>query len=352
MELFRKDQNLIDTLLPELTGEEAPAIFGHNKWVPVHKALRYMVLREFTTGVRRTDCLESMGLARVVYEGVTPRARDCGSGPRSLGISPEEAVEGVSLLLDNWRRSRFLYVTSDPIFSRYHAKDDPYIQAGLLNLRDFHPKGLLLGTGHGQRYARGLIARRGASAVQALVKKWAAHPDTLDVDAAVTMLWEFLTDEAKVLRKVTLRSQNETTSGRCVAGGPGEARRRAEPGPGALHDLPADHHPARSPNSACTRHNCHGTTIDRAARPGELRRVADGPPVRDGHRRGAHGPGARRGPQQDRAGLQVQARQDQLPGRHADAGDGRQHRGPRHGPDAERPATAVELLAAGRAGGS
>ena len=75
MEVFRKDQNLIDTLLPELTGEEAPAIFGHNKWVPVYKALRYMVLREFTTGVRRTDCLESMGLARVVYEGVNPQSK-------------------------------------------------------------------------------------------------------------------------------------------------------------------------------------------------------------------------------------------------------------------------------------
>ena len=43
MEMFRKDQNLIDSLLPELTGEESPATFGHNKWVPVHRALRYMV---------------------------------------------------------------------------------------------------------------------------------------------------------------------------------------------------------------------------------------------------------------------------------------------------------------------
>ena len=64
MELFRKDQSLIDALLPELTGDEAAATFGQNRWVPVLKALRYMVLREFTTGVRRTDCLESMGLAR------------------------------------------------------------------------------------------------------------------------------------------------------------------------------------------------------------------------------------------------------------------------------------------------
>ena len=144
MEVFRKDQNLIDILLPELTGEEAPAVFGHNKWVPVHKALRYMVIREFTTGVRRTDCLESMGLARVAYEGITPENKGLREWADVVGLSPDEAVEAVSLLLDNWRRSRYLYVTNDPIFSRYHAKDDPYIQAGLLNLREFHPKGLLL----------------------------------------------------------------------------------------------------------------------------------------------------------------------------------------------------------------
>jgi hypothetical protein len=31
MEMFRKDQSLIDSLLPELTGEEAEATFGHNR---------------------------------------------------------------------------------------------------------------------------------------------------------------------------------------------------------------------------------------------------------------------------------------------------------------------------------
>ena len=42
-----------------------------------------------------------------------------------------------------------------------------------------------------------------------LLKKWAADPKTLDVDAAATILWELLTKEAKVLAKVTLRSQQE-----------------------------------------------------------------------------------------------------------------------------------------------
>ena len=69
----------------------------------------------------------------------------------------------------------------------------------------------MLTAGQTDRYARGLIAQKGASAVQALVKKWAADPDTLDVDAAV--------DDALGVpdrggegcsRRSTLRSQRET----------------------------------------------------------------------------------------------------------------------------------------------
>ena len=214
MEMFRKDQNLIDTLLPELTGEEAPAIFGHNKWVPVHKALRYMVLREFTTGVRRTDCLESMGLARVVYEGVTPGARSLREWAEVMGISPEEAVEAVCLLLDNWRRSRISLRHRRPdLLPLPSPRTIRTSRPGSCTCGSSTPKGLLLSAGQSDKYARGLLAQRGASAVQALVKKWAAKPDTLDVDAAVTMLWEFLTKEAKVLTKVTLRSQKETPLG-------------------------------------------------------------------------------------------------------------------------------------------
>ena len=174
MEVFRKDQNLIDALLPELTGEDAPAIFGHNKWVPIHKALRFMVLREFTTGVRRTDCLESMGLARVVYEGLTTQSQRMKSLAEMLGQSPDETVEGIALILDNWRRSRIVFDRVDQIFSKYHAKDDPYIQAGLLPLREFRPEGLLLNTDKSNEYSRSLISQKGVSAVQALLKKWAA----------------------------------------------------------------------------------------------------------------------------------------------------------------------------------
>ena len=199
MDMFRKEQALVDVLLPELTGEEAPATFGHNKWVPIHKALRYMVLREFTTGVRRRDCLESMGLASVIYDGLSESNKAVHEWAYTMGISPKEAVEGICLILDIWRRNRILFVIGDPIFSHYHAKDDPYIQAGLLPLKEFRPEGLLL-EANSNDYARGLLAKRGASAVQALIKKWTPNPNTVDVDTAVSMLWELPDRASKVAR--------------------------------------------------------------------------------------------------------------------------------------------------------
>ena len=147
VERFRADRSLIESLLPELTTEEWPFGFGPNNWQPLIHTLRYMVLREFTTGVRRLDCLEAMGLARVVYDGLSPTDQGLRDWADMLGIAPDEAVEAVSLILDSWRRNRCLNVPEDPIFSHYHAKDDPYIQSGLLPLREFRPEGLLLSAG-------------------------------------------------------------------------------------------------------------------------------------------------------------------------------------------------------------
>ena len=107
-------------------------------------------------------------------------------------------------------------MANDPVFSRYHAKDDPYIQAGLLPLKEFRPEGLLLSAGPEDKYARGILAQKGSSAAQALIKKWAGEPDTLDVDSAATALWEFLTEGTKLLAKTTLRSQTDKQMGRDV----------------------------------------------------------------------------------------------------------------------------------------
>ena len=142
MALFRKDPSLIETLLPELQAEEAPVFFGHNKWVPVYKSLRYMVLREFTTSVRSTRWLEALGLTRIVYRGLSANHERVLQWANKVGISGEEAVDLISLILDGWRRNRMVFIADDPVYSRYHRKHDPYIQLGLLSLYDFHPSGV------------------------------------------------------------------------------------------------------------------------------------------------------------------------------------------------------------------
>lgn len=258
MEVFRADSKLIDGLLPELTGEEAQAMFGHNIWTSVHKALRYMVLREFTTGVRRTDCLEAMGLSRVVYDGLTAANKQVVAWAKSMGITPQEAVEGISLILDTWRRNRILFVQNDPIFSCYHPKDHPYIQAGLLPLKDFHPQGLLLSAGDQDKYARGILARRGASAVQALLKKWADN-STFDADVAATALWELLTKEIKLLTKTPLRSTTDKQLGDVWQ--VNAEKVKVEKSSCRDRCTICQRITTRSaPKNTCVRFNCHGTT--------------------------------------------------------------------------------------------
>lgn len=259
VDVFRQDVKLIEALLPELTDEYAADTFGHDKWKNVSRAMRYMVLRELTTGFRRTDSLEAMGLARVEYEGLTESNRAVRDWAVLMGISAADAVNAISLQLDLWRRTQILFVQSDAIYSRYHAKDDPFIQAGLLPLREFRPEGLLLNADASNEYARGLLARNGASAVQLLTKKWAADRNTLDVDAAVTMLWELLTGPLKLLSKLTFRSQRDKAladawqvNAEKVFVAKAQSRERC----GICQRLTT----RKAPNAACTRHHCQGRT--------------------------------------------------------------------------------------------
>lgn len=261
MEMFRKDRNLIETLLPELTGEEAESRFGHDVWVLLHRVLRYMVLREFSTGVRRRDCLEAMGLTRVLYENLNVENQGLQEWARLMSLSPEEAVEAVSLVLDIWRRNRILYFSKDPIFSHFHAWDDQYVLAGLLPLKDFKPEGLLLTADKADKYARGLLAQRGASGVQALLKKWAGKSASFDADTATTALWRFLTEDTKLLAKVTLRSQKDTPLGRDVwqvdAGKVTVVKSYQKERCSTCQRVTT----RQGPNATCTGHHCRGTTV-------------------------------------------------------------------------------------------
>ena len=265
LDQFRKDRRLIDNLLPELTGEDAALIFGSNVLRSAGRALLYMVLREFTAGIRRRECLESKGLARVEYVGLSADAPAVQRWAALAGLTPQEAADGIALVLDIWRRNRMLYVQRDPIFSRYHAKDNEYIQAGLLPLREFHPRGVLLEAGSQKRYARGLLARRGASAVQALLKKWTSDDPNLDVKLAVSALWDLLKDDLKLIVPVTLRSQKDRiladvyqVDAERVLVAPQWIKHRCTTCQRVM--------PRQAPAETCSRHHCKGSTVQEEPR--------------------------------------------------------------------------------------
>jgi ATP-dependent helicase YprA (DUF1998 family) len=214
MDIFRKDSSLIESLLPELQSEEAPVFFGHNKWVPVYKSLRYMVLREFTTSVRSTRWLEALGLSQVHYAGLTAERESVIQWANLIGVTPTEAVDLISLILDGWRRNRMVHIANDPVYSQYHRKDDPFIQLGLLALSDFHPGGLDLYKPEARSSVKtGLIADNGATAIQVLLRRVAAQPDILDIDAAISSLWDILKDDLKIVRKVGFQDTREQIIG-------------------------------------------------------------------------------------------------------------------------------------------
>jgi len=257
MAQFRKDKSLVETLLPELTGEDAVAVFGHDLRKSTGRALRYMVLREFTAGIRRRDSLECMGLARVEYAGLNEDARGVQEWAALVRLSPAEAAEAIALILDIWRRNRMLYVPRDPVFSRYHAKDDEYVQAGLLPLKEFRPEGVLLEASDRDKYARGLLAQRSMSGVQALIKKWAPEAD---IRLTVKALWDLLEKDLKIIVPVTLRSQKDTPLADVYQVDAEKVFVVAQWSKVRCTTCQRVM-PRVAPNSACSRYHCKGRTV-------------------------------------------------------------------------------------------
>lgn len=210
---FKRQRRLVEVLLPEMVEEFADQTFEQrNLWIRVGRALEYMVLREFTSGLRKREILEAMGLARVDYEGLTPEQSDVVQWANIVGITPTEAVQGVSLILDTWRRGRMLYVDRDPVFSHYHKKDDPWVQAGLLPVREFKPEGMVLTprspNGRRAKYWRSMTNSRGNSLVQLLLKAWSSNSQSLDLNLATESLWELLTNKLGIVETVDIRTAN------------------------------------------------------------------------------------------------------------------------------------------------
>lgn len=261
MTRFRQDRTLARVLAPEVFAGRSDEAFGHELDKQLSYYIHILLVREWSTGFKQRDSLETWGKARVVYAGVEPEHSWIQEWAEKLNLTSQELATGIASLLDAYRRNRLLYDSNAPIFTRYWREGDDEVQRGYLPFFDFPPKGMKEQREANDRdiYVVQFRSRKGQTLTQNYLAKWnlpiTYYSNFLDE------LWPFLTDTLKVLEPVTLIG----------------ARQRALPGATGVYQVSAakcgllpQHeryrcnvcqrvHTRMGPKGACTAMHCKGT---------------------------------------------------------------------------------------------
>lgn len=260
MGLFRADRDLAQALCPEVFTGRVEEAFGKSLEEALRYYLRIQLLREWATSFKQRDSLETWGIARMDYAGVTPEDPRVRDWANRFGFSPEEVAGGIAALLDVWRRGRYLFDPQAPIFSRYWHESAEEIQRGYLPFMDVPPKGLKLERAPSDReiWVTQLLATRGQTLVQGFLAKWGLPPHRYN--PFLEELWHQLTEVWKVLVPVTLRGQKGRALPNCVGvfqvavAATGLLAQFERYRCGVCHRA----HSRMTPKAACTAHHCRG----------------------------------------------------------------------------------------------
>ncbi|MFV9631881.1 MAG: DEAD/DEAH box helicase [Methanosarcinales archaeon] len=139
---YLKSSELARTLIPEVYAGETEEAYSSKININLKKFLRIYILRELVTGFRRRDSLETWGVVCVDYYGLNESDDTVKELSVKYGLAQKTLVCGIETLLDHYRRTRFLYDETEPIFSHYWHYGDFEVQQGYLPFMDFPPKGL------------------------------------------------------------------------------------------------------------------------------------------------------------------------------------------------------------------
>jgi ATP-dependent helicase YprA (DUF1998 family) len=260
--VFREDTNLAMALAPEVYAGRGEEAFGETLQDTLRYYIRIALLREWATGFKQRDSLETWGMSRVVYAGVEPSNGWIAQWSVRLNMDAITLTDGISALLDSFRRNRYLYDDMAPIFSRYWHESDWEVQRGFLPYLDFPPKGIkeTKVEGDNPAYTTQFRSDRGQTLVQNYIGKWGLlsriRPEF------IAALWEFLTGATKTLRPINLTGNK----GRVLPGAKGlfqlgsseigivtqRERYRC--------DICQRIHTRPTPSAACTAMHCNGKT--------------------------------------------------------------------------------------------
>lgn len=260
LSLFRGDRDLAQALCPEVFSGRVEEAFGRGLEEALQAYVRIQLMREWGTSFKQRDSLETWGVARVVYAGITAEDPNVQEWARRYGLAAEQVAEGIAALLDVWRRGRYLYDPQAPIFSRYWHESAEEVQRGYLPFMDFPPKGLKLERGGTDRetWVTQLVAAKGQTLAQGFLGKWGLRPAQHNI--LLEEMWRHLTEVWKVLVPVTLLGQKGNPLPGCAGvfqvgtQATGLLVQFERYRCGICHRV----HTRMTPKGVCTTHNCQG----------------------------------------------------------------------------------------------
>lgn len=173
------------------------------------KRVRWFLLQEFASMRERRGSLETLGLARVGYAGltVTEDADFFGRWAVEFGLQPEKLVAVVHLLLDYHRRRG---AVSDPLLTHWWSNRDREVREGVIQVPEHWSPIALTKTKEGKgSLTRAFLVSNGASGAQEIVRKSIRQGDQ-HRDAFLEELWDWLVDkEHRYLVRVQLTTREK-----------------------------------------------------------------------------------------------------------------------------------------------
>ncbi len=156
--------------------------------------VRWFLLQEFASMRERRGSLETLGLARVEYDGLTADAdrEFFGRWADAFGLEPGDVVNVTHTLLDYYRRRGMV---SDDLMQHWWAWRDPEVRDGLVSVGDWwRPSVLTLHKVEAAVTTKNLLASGGTTAAQHIVRK-SIRDGEESVNDFLGELWEWLQQE-------------------------------------------------------------------------------------------------------------------------------------------------------------
>lgn len=217
--LYKKienDKSLGLLLAPEVYEFHSSDYYSLTFKNELKKYLRNQILREIASPYSTKDCLESWGTIKFIYKDIDFNNEWINNASNKFKLTVNDITDGILTLLDAYRRGRILYDADTMAFTKYWSEGDTEVQSGYVhpfrgvNNKIIPPKALLERKSPGDIDSKISYFRSspGTSFAERFAGKWGLSGNNRN--DFLTELWEYMTEELKILKSVDIISSRGT----------------------------------------------------------------------------------------------------------------------------------------------